>query len=132
MSTSAEQLVTEPVPDQQTGNRWLALGGIVGAVASMSCCIVPLVFFALGVSGAWIGNLTALAPYQPLFVVFTLACLGLGFYRVYRKPQGVCVEGSYCAKPISKRIVKTALWCATVLVASALAFPYVTPWLLGV
>ena len=132
MATSAEQLVTESVPDQQSKNRWLAIGGIVGAMASMSCCIVPLVFFALGVSGAWIGNLTALASYQPIFVAFTLACLGFGFYRVYRKQEVVCVEGSYCAKPMSSRIVKIALWCATVLVAMALVFPYVAPWLLGI
>lgn len=132
MSTSAEQMVTEFAPNPKTGNRWLAIGGIVGALASMSCCIVPLVFFALGVSGAWIGNLTALAPYQPIFVMFTLVCLGFGFYRVYRKSPAVCAEGSYCAKPISNRIVKTALWCATFLVAAALAFPYVAPWLLGV
>ena len=31
----------------------------------MSCCVVPLALFALGVSGAWIANLTQLAPYQP-------------------------------------------------------------------
>src|SRR5689334_12650165 len=50
----------------------VATGGVLGAVAASSCCIVPLVLFALGISGAWIGNLTALTPYQPIFIGVTL------------------------------------------------------------
>jgi hypothetical protein len=38
----------------------VAAGGILAAVAASSCCIVPLLLFSLGVSGAWIGNLTAI------------------------------------------------------------------------
>jgi mercuric ion transport protein len=48
-----------------------AAGGILAAIAASSCCIVPLLLFGLGVSGAWIGNLTRLAPYQPIFVAMT-------------------------------------------------------------
>ena len=39
-----------------------AAGGILGALAASSCCILPLALFMLGISGAWIGNLTTLAP----------------------------------------------------------------------
>jgi mercuric ion transport protein len=42
----------------------MAAAGLVGALAASSCCILPLVLFGLGVSGAWIGNFTQLAPYQ--------------------------------------------------------------------
>ncbi len=104
------------------------VGGITAALAASSCCVLPLVLFTLGVSGAWIGNLTALAPYQPLFVGLTLAFLAWGFWLVYRKPKAVCAEG-YCARPKSDRIAKTGLWIATGLVALALAFPYVIPFL---
>jgi mercuric ion transport protein len=48
-----------------SGQRLMAIGGLFGAIAASSCCIVPLVLFSLGISGAWIANLTALAPYQP-------------------------------------------------------------------
>src|SRR6476620_9184701 len=51
----------------------VAAGGILAAIAASSCCVVPLLLFSLGVSGAWIGNLTRLAPYQPIFVAMTLA-----------------------------------------------------------
>ena len=108
-----------------------AAGGVLGALASMSCCIMPLVLFALGIGGAWIGNLTALAPYQPIFIGVTLAFLATGYYLVYRKPRVACAEGEACARPLPRRGVKLALWAATALVASALVFPYVARALLG-
>src|SRR5882724_2471425 len=108
-----------------------AAGGVLGAVAAMSCCILPLALFALGVGGAWIGNLTALAPYQPIFIGVTLAFLATGYYLVYRKPRAACAEGEVCARPLRRRGVKLALWVATALVVAALAFPYVARPLLG-
>ena len=50
---------------------WVAAGGVLGAIGASSCCIVPLVLFSLGAGGVWIGNLTALAPYQPIFIAVT-------------------------------------------------------------
>jgi mercuric ion transport protein len=79
--------------------------------------------FTLGVSGAWIGNLTALEPYQPVFAAIAAACLGYGFYLVYRKPKTACTEGSYCASPSSSRLAKIGLWTALVLVLIAVGFP---------
>ncbi len=111
---------------------WLATGGILGAIAASSCCILPLVLFSLGIGGAWIGNLTALAPYQPIFVTITLGFLGYGYWLVYRKPKIACADGSACARPLPNRTVKLALWLATALVAAAMAFPYVAPILLGI
>jgi mercuric ion transport protein len=110
--------------------RLLALGGILGALAASSCCIVPLVLFSLGITGAWIGNLTALAPYKPFFVAGTTGILGYGFYLVYWKPRQACADDAACARPIPSRLVQIALWTATVLVAAAFAFDYVAPLLL--
>lgn len=45
--------------------RLVAAGGVLGALAAASCCIIPLILFSLGIGGAWIGNLTALAPTSP-------------------------------------------------------------------
>ncbi len=101
----------------------LAVGGILAAVGAASCCVAPFALFALGISGAWIANLTALEPYQPVFAVLAVACLGYGFYLVYRKPKVACAEGSYCAYPSSNRVAKIGLWTATVLVIIAIGFP---------
>jgi mercuric ion transport protein len=104
---------------------------VLGALAASACCIAPLVLFGLGVSGAWIANLTALAPYQPMFVVITLAFLVAGFVMVYRKPKAACATEGTCVRPISTRTTKIALWGATILITAAMAFPYVTPLILG-
>ena len=109
---------------------WLAVSGIAGALASISCCILPLALFSVGITGAWMGNLTALSAYQPYFLAFTFVVLGIGFYKVYRKPQLVCVQDSYCAKPNSNRVLKTAMWITAVMVAAALIYPLIAPWLL--
>ena len=108
-----------------------AAGGVLGALAASSCCLLPLALFSLGIGGAWIGNLTALAPYQPIFVAITLGLVGYGFWLAYRQ-RPACTDGEVCARPLPNRLVKTMLWAATALVAAALAFPYVAPWLLGV
>ena len=110
--------------------RWIAAGGILGALAASSCCILPLALFSLGISGAWIGNLTVLAPYKPYFAAVTLGLLGYGYYLVYVKPKQACADGS-CARPLPNRLVKSSLWIATVLVIAALAFDFVGPLLLG-
>lgn len=110
--------------------RLVAVGGILGALAASSCCIIPLVLFSLGIGGAWIGNLTALAPYKPLFVAGTTGLLGYGYYLVYWKPRQACADDAACARPMRSRLVQLALWLATVLVAAAFAFDYVAPLLL--
>lgn len=110
--------------------RLAATGGVLGAIAAMSCCIMPLALFALGISGAWITNLTALAPYQPIVFGVTLAFLATGYYLVYRKPSVACAEDEACRR--TRRGVKLALWVATALVASAVMFPYVARPLLGI
>lgn len=82
----------------------------------------------LGVSGAWIGNLSALDPYTNYFSVVTIAFLGAGFWQVYFKNNAACADGSYCAKPISGRITKAALWISTLLVLSALTIEWWAPY----
>ncbi|MDE2379861.1 mercuric transporter MerT family protein [Bradyrhizobium sp.] len=110
--------------------RLIAAGGILGALAASSCCIVPLILFSIGIGGAWIGNLTALAPYKPFFVGGTAGLLGYGFYLVYWKPRRACADGAACARPIPSGLIRAALWIATVLVVAAFAFDYVAPLLL--
>ena len=101
----------------------LAAGGIVAAIGAASCCVVPFALFMLGVSGAWIGNLTALGPYKPIFAAVAAGCLGYGFYLVDWKPRPACAEGTYCATPTAGRATKVGLWVAGILFVIALGFP---------
>lgn len=116
---------------KESGKRGLiATGGLLGAVLASSCCIGPLLLLTLGVSGAWIGNLTALAPFQPLFLAATFGFLGWGFWAVYRKPKVTCEVGSYCASPASDRVLRVALWTAALLALAAIAVNVLAPRLL--
>jgi len=105
-----------------------ATGSVIGSILASSCCIVPLLLVTLGVSGAWIGSLSALAPYKPWFAAVTLVFLGFGFWQVYWKEKRACEAGSYCASPTSGRVVKIALWSATVLVVLSLTIDYWAPF----
>ena len=117
------------IPDPQDGSRpagtpkLLAVGGIVAALGAASCCVIPFALFMLGISGAWIGNLTALAPCQPIFAAVAFGFIGYGAYLVYWKPKIACAAGSYCARPASSRVAKVGLWCAAALVVVAVGFP---------
>jgi mercuric ion transport protein len=113
------------------GQAMLVGAGIVGALAASSCCILPLVLFGIGVSGAWIGNLTRLAPYQPYFIAATLACLGGGYWLVYRSSKAACADGDACARPLPNRMVKIGLILGTILIVVALGFDFLAPLLLN-
>jgi mercuric ion transport protein len=125
-------LATDEAASEIRKQGLVAAGGILGALAASSCCILPLVLVSLGAGGAWLGNLRAIAPYQPIFIALTIGFLGCGFYQVYWKPRRACAEGETCARPLPNRAVEIALWAATTLVVAALAFPYVALRLLGV
>lgn len=115
----------EEAASRQPG--WFAAGGAIGAILASTCCIAPLALLMLGVSGAWIGNLTALEPYKPYFAAAALVFIGLGFRQVYVRPRLACADGSLCARPHSSRITQATLWSATVLVLLALTINWWAP-----
>ena len=114
----------------QRGQGLMAVGGLLGALVASSCCLLPLVLFGLGVSGAWIANLTQLAPYQPFLIAATIACLGYGYWLVYRSSKAACADGQACARPLSNWLVQLGLIVATVLVIAAIGFDFLAPLLL--
>ena len=133
-TSCCEQARTQAVPDEAAIGRTqklVAAGGILGAIAASSCCIAPLALFSLGISGAWIGNLTALAPYQPYFIAATLVCLGYGYWLVYRRKAAACAAGAACARTLPNRVVMTGLVLATVLVAGAIGLDLIGPYFLN-
>ena len=110
-------------PGASGAARLLSLGGIAAALGAASCCVIPFALFTLGVSGAWISNLTALEPYQPIFAAVSLGFIGLGAWKMHRRTKFACADG-YCATPRSDRIARIGLWTAGVLVVVAVGFPY--------
>ena len=108
-----------------TGLLGLALEA--GVIRWMYARPLDTLLVTVGVSGAWIGNLTALEPYKPYFATVTVVLIGFGFWHVYFKPKPACEDGTYCGRPESSRLTKTALWLATVLVLLAITINYWAP-----
>ena len=128
-ASAHEVAALSPHDGRTTASRWLAVGGLLGALGAASCCVIPFTLFLAGVSGAWIGNLTALEPYQPIFAAVALACVGIGAWRLRAKRQVACADG-YCATPRSDRIAGIGLVVAAALVVIAIGFPYAARYLL--
>jgi mercuric ion transport protein len=101
MTAASDQSAAQPA------TRLLSLAGIVAAIGAASCCVIPFLLFALGVSGAWIGDLTALEPYQPIFAALSLGFIGWGAWRLRRKAKDACAEG-YCATDRADRSRESA------------------------
>jgi len=108
---------------ERTGAGALLLGGLAAILAS-TCCLGPLLLVALGLSGAWIGNLTKLEPYRPFFIAGALIALFFAGRRIFRPAQD-CKPGEVCAVPRTRRIYKVLFVTVSVLVLIALVFPYV-------
>lgn len=103
------------------------LAGVMAAIGASVCCVGPLVLLALGISGTWIGSLTALEPYRPIFIGLTLLFLGLAFRRLYVVPQ-VCTPGTPCADPRSLQRQRLIFWAVAVALLGLLAVPMIAPW----
>src|SRR5262249_59061281 len=71
-----------------------AAGSVVGGFLASVCCIVPLAFAALGISGA--GFALRFEPLRPYLLVLTYALLGGAFCATYRSPPEACSPGASC------------------------------------
>jgi mercuric ion transport protein len=98
------------------------IGAIGGAVLASACCLGPLLLAGLGVGA--VAAAQSLESLRPLFLLFTIGFLGLGFYFAYRRPKQVCCEGGVCSTPQIARWGRLLLWIVTVIVIALAAFPF--------
>ena len=120
------------------------VGTVVSAIIASSCCWLPLVLLAVGVSGAGIAS--TMEAYRPLFMVVTFSFLAAAFYYTYR-PKKLAAGGGHdccaseevedCCSPAKGRfnmmtMNKVMLWGVTVMAVAFLLFPsYVGAFLGG-
>ncbi|MGF6782444.1 mercuric transporter MerT family protein [Paraburkholderia sp. GAS334] len=102
------------------------IASVLAAIGASVCCVAPLVLLALGIGGTWVGSLTAMAPYRPIFIGLTLLFLGLTFRRLYLVPQ-VCAPGTPCVDPGVVKRRRMTFWIVTVLLFGLLAVPSLAP-----
>ena len=104
--------------------------GVLAAIIGSLCCVAPLVLLTLGISGAWISQLTALEPYRPIVIGIALVFIGLAFRQLYIIPAR-CVPGEACANPRLQRRQRQVFWAVVVGLAALIAFPWYAPLLLS-
>jgi mercuric ion transport protein len=119
--------MSEPNKSNATqGGKGFLVAGILAAVGASVCCVGPLVLLAIGVSGAWVGSLTALEPYRPFFIGLTLLFLGLAFHRLYFARRA-CTPGLACANPRTLKHQRLAFWIVAILVLGLISVPWLAP-----
>ena len=104
--------------------------GAVAAIIGSLCCVAPLMLLALGISGAWIGQLTALEPYRPIFIGVTLLFIGLAYRQLYIVPAR-CAPGEACADPVQQRRHRQIFWVVVVGLGALIAIPWYAPLLIS-
>lgn len=97
----------------------------VAALLASACCIAPLALVLVGVSGAWIGQLAAFQPYQPIFLLAAALAMAVAWRKIWRAPD--CADGRACAVPEARRAQKTMFVFISALLAIVLGFPAVAP-----
>ena len=56
----------------------------LAALLASTCCVLPLAFVLVGISGAWIARLTSLQPYSIAFEALAAASLAFAGWRLFR------------------------------------------------
>jgi mercuric ion transport protein len=118
----------QPVMDASKAKLSLRLMGvaIVSTIIASTCCVIPLLLVLVGITGAWMVNLTALKPLTPFFTVIAIAAIAWSGYLIYR-PSTPCVTqdeaGCDTARPSTRKIF---LACA-IFIALLLSFPLIAP-----
>ena len=114
--------------EQQDGRLSSALMavGVASSLIASTCCVIPLVLVMLGVTGAWMVNLTALRPLTPWFTGIASAALLWSGYLIFRPATNLVSAGEACdihARKLTRRIYVVAALFAGLL----LLFPLLAP-----
>ena len=114
------------MPQGTKGRGALFAGGLAAILAS-TCCLGPLVLLMLGISGAWIANLTALEPYRPIFIGVAAVALFVSYRQIFR-PAPACQPGEVCAVPQVRATYKALFGLVVVLLLIAVSYPFLAPY----
>lgn len=98
----------------------------IGGIAASVCCVGPLLLLSLGISGAWITQLTAFEPFRPYLIAVTLALLAYAGYLTYRRAPR-CAAGASCDVAGGRR-QRLMFWIVGIVIVALLAFPYYANW----
>ncbi|WP_312350864.1 mercuric transport protein MerTP [Sphingobacterium multivorum] len=101
-------------------NRKLLGSGLLLALASSLCCIVPL-FALFGAAGSMVSIFSWIAPLRPYLLVLTAIVLGIAFYLAYRPAKK---DECGCTDKKTGMQSKRFLWVIALLSIGLSTFPY--------
>lgn len=102
-------------------------GGVLAGIGASACCVGPLLLLSVGIGGAWIGHLTALEPFRPLFIALTALFVGLAFWRVYLAPQS-CAASDGCVADRTRHVQRILFWILAPIALCLVASPWILPF----
>lgn len=101
-------------------NKVLLGSGLLLALTSSLCCIVPLLAI-VGGTGSAVAAFSWAAPLRPYLLGITVLVLGLAFYQAYKPRQKDACD---CEEKKSALQSKTFLWTIAVVSVLLSAFPF--------
>lgn len=115
-----------PVKDEFAKHNLPLIGGVLAAVGASLCCVGPFVLLTLGISGAWIGNLTLLESYRPVFIVIVMLLFGWAGWQIYR-PVAACEPGTACAIRQTRKRRRVIFWITAIIALVLVTSSYWIP-----
>ena len=94
-------------------------GGVAALFSAAACCVLPLVFAALGLGA---GSLAAFVPYHWPLTIASAVAVAVGGLLYVRKRRA-CAEGAECASAPPRRASLVLLSIATAAVALSAVWP---------
>lgn len=116
---------------QRNGGRTKGRVGLfaaaLAAILASTCCLGPLLLLLMGVSGAWIANLTLLEPFRLYFIGLSALALAVSWRRIWR-PAAACAPDVLCAAPEFSWTYKVGYLLVLILLLVGVTFPWIAPW----
>lgn len=109
------------------GAALLSLFTGMGAVATASCCALPLALSVAGFGGAWLGGLSGLVYYRPYFLTAAAGALAVGWVMALRRRTAARTADGACARPVRSWLTFGTLALSTLLVGVAAAWGWIEP-----
>ena len=119
---------TTHVDNKPVSARGTLIAGLLAGLTASACCAGPLILLMLGISGSWIGNLSALEPFRPLFILAAVIFIGMAYRKIYRR-SNACDTDAVCATQQGKRSQQVIFWVTTLIIVLSIAFPWYGPML---
>ena len=119
---------TPNIDNESASAKGTLIAGLLAGLTASACCAGPLILLMLGVSGSWIGNLSALEPLRPFFILAAVIFIGLAYRKVNSQPKA-CDTNAVCGTQQGKRSQQIIFWATTLIIVLSIAFPWYGPLL---